>query len=119
MAKAGLFYHNMRQLLKNKNMYIIVSYSLSPIPQVEEQKKWYTVFDVNIANRESQFQNITGQPVNQILHAVDNKILKTSQFSEKMAVWLSTYMDPVCHIFRGGIPPQDSECGTYYGTKCA
>ena len=35
MTKAGLFYHDMRHLLKNKYAYILVNDSHSPIPQVQ------------------------------------------------------------------------------------
>ena len=34
MTKAGLFYHDMRHLLKNKDAHIIVNDSCSTIPQV-------------------------------------------------------------------------------------
>ena len=50
----------------------MVNDSRSPIPQVEENKKQYTKCDVKRADRARQFQHITGQPVNQILNAVDN-----------------------------------------------
>ena len=39
MIKAGLLYHNMRYLLKNKNAQITVKDSQSPIPEVEKNKK--------------------------------------------------------------------------------
>ena len=34
MTKAGIFYHDMRHLLKNKDAQILVNNSHSPIPQV-------------------------------------------------------------------------------------
>ena len=40
MSKAGLFYHNMRHLLKNKNnAHIMLNDSRLPIPQVDKKKK--------------------------------------------------------------------------------
>ena len=40
MTKAGLFYHVMMNLLKNKkNTHIMVNDSRYPIPQLEEKKK--------------------------------------------------------------------------------
>ena len=47
-----------------------------PIPQVEEKNKQYTTRDVKRTDSVRRFQNITGQPVNLILHAVDKKILQ-------------------------------------------
>ena len=76
MNKSGIFYHNMRHLLKKKNnAHIMVNNSRSPIPKMEEKKKHYTTQDVKRADCARQFQHITGQPVTWILHAVDNKIL--------------------------------------------
>ena len=75
MTKYGLFYQDMRHFFKNKNAHIMVNYSPPPIPQVKEKKKHYTNCGVKRANHESQYQDITGQPVNIILHAVDNNIL--------------------------------------------
>ena len=46
-TKAGIFYHDMRNLLKNKNAQIMKNDSRSSIPQVEEEKKKYTDRDVN------------------------------------------------------------------------
>ena len=53
----------------------MVNDSRSPIPQVEEKKRQYTDRDIRRDDWARGFQNITGQPVNRILHAVDNKIL--------------------------------------------
>ena len=40
MTKFGIFYHNIRHILKNKNnMHIMVNDSRSYIPQMEEKKK--------------------------------------------------------------------------------
>ena len=76
MTKAGILYYDMRHILKNKkNTQITVNNSWSPIPQVEENKKHYTYRDVNRDYQPRQFQHITGQSVNQTLHAVDNNIL--------------------------------------------
>ena len=76
MTKAGLFYHYMRHILKNNNAHIMVNYSHSPIPKLEENNKQYTARDVNRADHARWFQNIYVQPVKQILHKVDNKILQ-------------------------------------------
>ena len=54
----------------------MVNNSRSPIPQVEEKKKQYTDHDVERSDRKILFQNITGQPVNQTLYAVDDNILQ-------------------------------------------
>ena len=50
--------------------------SWSPIPQGEERRKQYTAHDVNRDDCAKLFQYINSQPVNQILHAVDNYILQ-------------------------------------------
>ena len=54
----------------------MVDESRSPISQVEWTKKQYTASDVNRAERKSRFDNITIQPVNQIIHVVVKNILK-------------------------------------------
>ena len=71
-----MFYHDMRHLLKNKDAHILVKYSHSPIPQVQDKKERYTARDIKRADRARQFQHITGHPIKQILHAVDNNILQ-------------------------------------------
>ena len=77
MKKAGLSYHDIRHLLKNKkNAHIMVNNLLSPIPKVEGKKKQYTARDINRDDRSSQLQYITSQPVNKILYAFDNNILQ-------------------------------------------
>ena len=43
---------------------------------MDEKKKQYTSHDVKRADRARKFQNISDQPVKQILHAVDNNILQ-------------------------------------------
>ena len=48
----------------------------SPIPQVEEKKKEYTDRAVKRDDCVRKFQNITGKPVKQILHAVYRNILQ-------------------------------------------
>ena len=77
MTKAGLFYHNIMHLLKNKkNTHIRVSDSPPPpIQQEEDNKKHYTICDVNMADCARLFHHINGQPVKIILHEVDNIIL--------------------------------------------
>ena len=54
----------------------MVTNSCSPIPQVEENKKQYTTRYVKRADNTRQLQNINGQPLKQILHAVDNNIIQ-------------------------------------------
>ena len=76
MTKAGLFYHDMRHLLKNREFHIMVNGSHSPIPQVQYKKKRYTSHNIRRADRARQIQHITGHPINQILNAVDNNILQ-------------------------------------------
>ena len=46
MTKAGLFYHDIRYLLKNKDAHILVNDSHSPIPQVQDKKERYTARDI-------------------------------------------------------------------------
>ena len=75
MTKSIIFYHNIRHLLNNKDAYILVNDSRSPIPQVQDKKERYTDRDIKRADSSSRFQRITGQPIKQILHAVDNNIL--------------------------------------------
>ena len=61
MTKAGMFYHDMRHLIKNKESHILVNDSHSPIPQVKDNKEIYTTRDIKRADRARRFQNITGQ----------------------------------------------------------
>ena len=63
MTNAGLFYHDMRYLLKNKESHIMVNYLHSPIPKVQYKKKRYIAHNIKRANRTRLFQNITGQPI--------------------------------------------------------
>ena len=98
MTKVGIFYHNMRHLIKNKNnSHITVNNSPSPIPQVEEDKKQYTTRDVKRANRARHFHHITGQPVNKIQNAVDNNILKNVPI-------LQEYFGMAEGIYEPGVP---------------
>ena len=77
MTKAVLFYLVMMNLLKNKkNTQIMVNDSRYLIPQVEEKKKQYTSRDINRDYHARRFQHTDGQPINLIVHAVDNNILK-------------------------------------------
>ena len=76
MTKVGLFYHDMRHLLKNKDAQSIVNDSHSPIPQVQKKNKVYTASNIKWSGYARQFQKITGQPINRILHSVDNNILQ-------------------------------------------
>ena len=76
MNKAGLFYHDMRHLLKNKDTHIFMNDSHYPIPQVQDKKERYTAHNIKRADRARRFKHITGQPIKRILHAVDNNILQ-------------------------------------------
>ena len=76
MNNYGIFYHDMRHLVKNKYAHIMVNYSCSPIPKSKDKKKGYTSSNIKISNRARRFKHITVQPINQIFHAVDNNILK-------------------------------------------
>ena len=78
----------------------MVNNSLSPIPKFEENNKNYTAHDVKRADSARRFHNIKDQPIKQILHAVDNKILHNIPIFENISGWLRTSMDPVCHIYR-------------------
>ena len=62
--------------MKNKDAHIMLKNSHSPIPQVQYNKKVYTSRNIEISDRARQFQNITGQLIKQIFHAVNNNILK-------------------------------------------
>ena len=50
MTKAGLFYHDIRYLLKNKDAHIMVNDSHSPIPQVTDKKERYSACDIKRAD---------------------------------------------------------------------
>ena len=66
----------MRHHVKNKDAHIMLKNSHSPIPQVQYNKKVYTSRNIERSDRARQFQNITGQLIKQIFHAVNNNILK-------------------------------------------
>ena len=76
MTKAGLFYHDISHLLKNKDAHILVNDLHSPIPQVQEKKERYTARNIKRADFARRFQHITGHPIKKILHEVDNNILQ-------------------------------------------
>ena len=99
MNKASMFYHDMRHLLKNKDAHIMVNDSQSPIPQVKEKKKWYTARNIKSAYFERQLQHITGQPINWILYAVNNKILHNLPIlREDVGIAEDTYGPIIPHI---------------------
>ena len=75
ITKDGLFYHDMMRLPKNKDAHIMLNNSHPPIPQVQYKKERYTDCNIKKDDHERQFQHITGKPIKQILHAVDNNIL--------------------------------------------
>ena len=54
----------------------MVNDSHYPIPQVQDKNTMYTTHDIKRADRARRFQNITGQPIKRIFHAVDNNILQ-------------------------------------------
>ena len=77
MTKSDIFYHDMSRLLKNKkNAFIMANNSHSHITQVEQKKKHYTTHDIKRADHARQFKHITGQPMKQVLYAVENNILQ-------------------------------------------
>ena len=76
MTETGIFYHDMKHLLKNKDTLIMVNNSHSPVPQVQDKKKRYTARDIKWTDCVRKFQHITGQPIKWILHAVYNNILQ-------------------------------------------
>ena len=76
MTNYGLFYHDTRNLLKNKYAHIMVKNSYLPIPQVHSKKKLYNYCDIKRSDRARQFQYITDQPIKEIIYAVDNNILQ-------------------------------------------
>ena len=98
MTKAGLFNHDTRHLLKNKNVHIMVNYSRSPITLVEGKNKQYTARDLKRSDRARWFQNIAIQKMKRIIHTVDNNTLQNLPIFEKMLGWLITSMDTVCNI---------------------
>ena len=71
----------------------------SPIPKLEGNKKQYTTHDVKKYYRARQLQNITGQPVNLILYAVDNNILQNlSILREDVGMYEDIYGTSVPHF---------------------
>ena len=115
MTKAGLFYHNITHLLKNKNVHIMVNYSCSAIPQVEGKINRYTAHDVKRADLSRKFHKIAGQPIKQILHVGNNNILQNLPNFR----WDIGMAEAQCDTFSmQNSPAQDSECGTFYGIKC-
>ena len=63
MTKAGLFYHDMRHLLKNKDAHILMNDSHYPIPQVQDKKERYTARNIKRADLARRLQHITGQKI--------------------------------------------------------
>ena len=59
MTKDGLFYPDMRNLLKNKDAHIMVNNSHSPILQVQDNKKRYTTCDIKRTDCARRFQHTT------------------------------------------------------------
>ena len=105
MTKVVIFYHDMMHLLKKKNARIMVNYSRYPMPQVEEKNKQYTSRDVNRYARARRFQNISGQPIKKILHAVDNKIQHNLPILREYAGMAENiYVPSVPHLQRKTVP---------------
>ena len=99
MTKAGLLYHDIRHLLKNKDAHIMVNDSRSPIPQAKDKKKGYINHNIKIAYCESQFQHITGQPIKWILHAVNNIIRKNLPIlQEDVVMSEDIYVPSITHV---------------------
>ena len=64
MTNAGLFYHDMRHLLNNKDVHIMMDYSHSSIPQVHNKMEGYTARDIKRTYCARRFQHITGPKIN-------------------------------------------------------
>ena len=62
--------------LKNQDAHILVKDSHYQMPQVQDKNERYTTCNIKRSGRARQFEHITGQPIKQILHAVDNNILQ-------------------------------------------
>ena len=77
--------------------------SRSPILQVEEKKKRYTSCDVKRADSARQFQHITSQPINRILHAVDNNILQNLPIMREGIMMTEDNYGPSVPHFQGKI----------------
>ena len=89
MTKAGIFYHDISNLLKNKDAHILVNNSHYPIPQVQDKKKIYTAHNIKRADRARQFQHINMQSI--IISC------KTFQSCERMSEWLRTSVGLAYH----------------------
>ena len=107
ITKAGIFYYDMRHLLENKGVRILVKDSHSPIPQVQDNKERYTTRDIKRADRARRFQRIIGQPINRILHAVNNNILKNLPILKEDARLAEDIYGPsIPHLKRKTVRPK-------------
>ena len=94
-----MFYHDMRQLIKNKDAHIMVNNSHSPIPQVQDKKKIYTTPNIKRADCARWFQHINVQTIKRIFHAVNNKILqKLPILREDVRIAEDIYMTSIPHL---------------------
>ena len=101
ITKAVIFHHNMRHLLKNENIHIVVNELSSPIPQGEENNKQDTARDVNRDNCVRWLQHINGQQIRRILHEIDNNILKNLPIFREDVGWAEDIYGPSVPHFQG------------------
>ena len=101
MTKYGLFCHDIMHLIKNNNTHIVVNDSRCPIPKVEGKKKPYNARGVKRNSRTRQFQNITVQPINLILHTVDHNILQNLPILREYVSMAEEIYGPSVPHFKG------------------
>ena len=61
MTKAGMFYYDLRHLLKNMDADIMVNDSHETTRQVQDKNKIYHACDIKRADCAKLFQHITGK----------------------------------------------------------
>ena len=97
--KADVFYHDMRHLLENKDTHIMVNDYHPPILQVQEKNKIYTARNIKWADGARRLQNITGQLIKQILHALnDNTIQNLPILREDVRIAEYIYGPSIPHL---------------------
>ena len=79
----------------------MVNDSHSPIEQVQSKNKRYTARDIKRAGPSRKFQHITGQPIKQILHPVDNNILKNLPILQEDAIMAEDIYGPIIPHLKG------------------
>ena len=82
------------------------------------QGEQYTAHDINRNDCARLFQYITGQPVKQILHAVDNNILQNFPILREDVRMAEYIYVPQCDTFeRQKSLPQSPACGAYHSSN--